>query len=576
MRYFLKKSTPSRKGVYLQIYQSSYIPGKGSRNRSYEALGYVSDLLAEGISDPEGYARERVDRLNAGIPSRKEAKIGEYPDSLNLGHFLLRSMIDYLDLDGTLGLMSANKRFSFRLSDFLRSMIYAQVVNPCSKHKAFERVMPCLYGEKTFSYDQILDTVNYIGEDYQKYIELFNSGIGRKWKRRTEKLLFDCTNYYFEIDFPKEERQYGPSKEERHLPILGQALLLDGDQIPIGMSLYPGNQSEKPELRKSIENLKERFDISGRVIQIADKGLNCARNIYAAVREANDGYIFSKSVHGKNLSSVEKEWILLDDGTNNVWHDVRDSRGCVRYRYKECVDTYEYSFTDDEGRKNTFRTKEKRVVTFNPALARKQRAQIQKQVDKAKAISTVRQASREDYGDSVKYVRFVAKDGKGNDITPTAVMNEEKIDEDMKFAGYNLLVTSECGNDAKDIYEAYHGLWRIEESFRVMKTYLEARPVYLQRMESIYGHFTICYLALTVLRLLEMKVFKDEIGIGEIVDFIRDYNITMTSEGNYISTAHKSGTLDAVRKRYQLSKLDNLNLDKKSADNILKAELFFD
>ena len=134
MRYFLKKSTPSRKGVYLQIYQSSYIPGKGSRNRSYEALGYVSDLLAEGISDPEGYARERVDRLNAGIPSRKEAKIGEYPDSLNLGHFLLRSMIDYLDLDGTLGLMSANKRFSFRLSDFLRSMIYAQVVNPCSKH----------------------------------------------------------------------------------------------------------------------------------------------------------------------------------------------------------------------------------------------------------------------------------------------------------------------------------------------------------------------------------------------------------------------------------------------------------
>lgn len=576
MRYFLKKTSPSKKGVYLQIYQSSYVPGKGSRNRSFKAVGYVSDLLDKGIKDPLKYAQDLVDELNNSIPSKKEAKIGDYSYSLNLGYFLIKSMLDFLKPDEILTLMSINKRFSFKLSDFVRSMIYAQIINPASKHKAFEKVLPCIYGAKTFSYDQILDTVNYIGGDYQKFIELFNLQISKKWKRKTSNVLFDCTNYYFEIDFPKDERQYGPSKEERHLPIIGQALLLDEDQIPIGMSLYPGNQSEKPELRKNIENLKERFDIKGRVVQIADKGLNCAKNIYSAIKEANDGYIFSKSVHGTSLSKVEKEWILLEDDEFNVWHDIVNSKGELCYRYKECVDVFEYSFIDENDKKITFKTKEKRVVTFNPSLAKKQTAQIQKQIDKAKNINSIRQANKEDYGESIKYVTFVTKDKDGNKIKPVATMNEDKIKEDLAYAGYNLLVTSERKKKANEIYSAYHSLWRIEESFRVMKTYLEARPVYLQKLDSIYGHFTICYLALTVLRLLELKVFNDELSIGEIVEFIRDYNVTQTMDGNFINTAHKSHALEVIKKRYSLTKLDNLNLNKKSADNIMNAELYFD
>ena len=311
-----------------------------------------------------------------------------------------------LGVNETLRLRSSNKRFSFKLSDFLRSMIYAQVINPASKHKAFERVLPCLYGEKAFSYDQILDTVEYIGSDYQKLIELFDCQIAKRWGRKTSNLLFDCTNYYFEIDFLEGERQVGPSKEERHLPIIGQSFLLGEEQIPIGMSFYPGNQSEKPRLRESIESLKERFDIKGRVVQVADKGLNCARNIYAAAKEADDGYVFSKSVHGKSLTEAERRWVLLEDGDANLWHDVLGRDGIVRYRYKECVDVFEYSFFDDDGEKVSFKTKEKRIVTFTPALARKQRAQIQKQADKARVISMVRQASREDYGDAIKYVRL--------------------------------------------------------------------------------------------------------------------------------------------------------------------------
>ena len=575
MRYFVKKSTPSKKGLYLQIYKTNYVPGKGNQNKSYKAIGYVSDLIASGIPDPVAYAQNLVDELNSDLPNRKEMKIGDISSSKNLGYFLIKSMIDYLDFDYILKLMSSNMKFHFNLSDFVRSMIYAQIVNPGSKHKAFEKVMPNIYGTESFSYDQILDTINYIGNDYQKFVELLNISIQKKWKRNTSNAYFDCTNYYFEIDLPKEDRQFGPSKEERHLPIIGQALLLDEDQIPIGMSLYPGNESEKPKIRESIENLKQRFDIDSRIVQVADKGLNCARNIYAASIEANDGYIFSKSVHGKNLSKQEKQWVLLEN-ENNIWNEVKDSNGKLVYKYKECIDTFKYKFTNEEGECVEFNVKEKRVVSYNPSLARKQKAQIQKQIDKAIAISSFKQASKEEYGDSIKYVNFTSIDKEGEVVKSIPSLNQEKIDEDLSFAGYNLLVTSEINKSAQDIYNTYHGLWRIEESFRVMKTYLEARPVYLQNKESIYGHFTICYMALTILRLIELKVFNDELPIGQIIEFIRNYNITETLEGSFINNATKSNTLSIIQKRYGLSKLDNIQLRKKDIENILSSELFFD
>ena len=545
MRYFLKKSTPSKKGLYLQIYQSCYVPGKGGRNKSFKAIGYYNDLIAKGISDPIKYAQDLIDELNKNIPNKQEQKIGDVSFKKNLGYFLLKSIWDYLSLNNDIDIMTSNRNSHFRMSDFIFAMINAQIVNPGSKHNAFEKVIPSLYNSPSFSYDQILDTINYIGDDYQKYIEVLNHHIEKKFSRKTEKAFFDCTNYYFEIDLPKDDKQFGPSKEERHLPIIGQSLLLDEDQIPIGMSLYPGNQSEKPEIRKSIDDLKSRFDINSKIVQVADKGLNCAKNIYAASIEANDGYIFSKSVHGKNLSKQEKNWVLLDN-KENVWTEIKDTNGKLIFKYKECIDDFEYHFTNDNGELISFKVKEKRVVSFNPSLAKKQKAQIQKQIDKAEEISTIKQSSKYDYGDSIKY------------------------------AGYNLLVSSEINKSALDIYNTYHGLWRIEESFRVMKTYLEARPVYLQKVESIYGHFTICYLALTLLRLLELKVFKDALPICQLIDFIRKYSITETPDGSFINNATKSKVLDIIKIRYCLSNLDNAYLRKKDVENILNAELFFD
>lgn len=574
MVYFLKKTTPSKKGLYLQIYQSYYVPGKGKRNKSYQVIGYVNDLKEKGNEDPIAYAQKFVDELNEKAEKRRPVQIGDTSASKNIGYFLVKAMIDTLGVDDVMNIMTQNKRFKFQVSDFVRTMIYAQIANPGSKLKASENVIPDLYGVQQFSYDQILDGIEYIGSDYTKYIELFNHQINKLWPRNTNINFFDCTNYYFEIDLEDNLRQKGPSKENRHDPIIGQALLLDAEQIPLGMMMYPGNKSEKPYLREMIEDTKERYDINGKIIQVADKGLNCARNIYAAVKDANDGYIFSKSVHGKYLSEKERKWVLLDDNNANKWTNVLDNDGNVKYRYKECIDEFEYHcyLSEDDEKETYFKVKEKRVVTYNAALARKQRQQINKEVEKAKTMLSIKEASRDDFGDSAKYVKFEAKDTNGKKVKIKPELIDDKIQEDLDLAGYNLLVTSETKLTSEEIYNAYHGLWRIEESFRIMKSYLEVRPVFLQKENSIYGHFLICYLSLVVLRLLELKVFNDELPVNQLVEFIRNYSITDTGEGTYVNNSTEGKTYRKIKDKIGTSSLGNLILKKGDLDKLLQTK----
>ena len=565
------------KGDYLMILETTYDPSsKKSSNKIYKTFGYFDDLKSHGIDNPIAFVKNEVDALNKIQQANKVTKVS-YSDNpnKNIGYFLIASMFNTLGVDKLLNIMGRDTNFRFSISDFVRFLTYAQIVNPCSKSKEANHVIPSLFNSPSLSEDQIYDGINFIGNNYKKYIELFNYSIAKVYPRNYKQLYFDCTNYYFEIDQERDDLQKGPSKENRKEPIIGQALLLDANQIPLCMEMYPGNQSEKPMIRKLIEEMKSKNNITGKTIQVADKGLNCARNIYAAVKEANDGYIFSKSVHGKNLSKQEKEWILLDNATN-IWNEVNDLNGNLIFKYKECLDSFLYSFTDDYGKKINFTVKEKRVVSYNPSLAKKQKIQIQKQVDKAISLSSIKQASKSDYGDSIKYVNFTSINNNGEVIDIVTSLNQDKINEDLRFAGYNLLVTSEINKSATEIYHTYHGLWRIEESFRIMKTYLEARPVYLQNTQSIYGHFTICYLALTILRLIELKVFNDEVPLNQIIEFIRNYNITETLDGLFINNASKSDVLSLIQKRYGLSKLDNFQLRKKDVLNILNADLFFD
>lgn len=576
MRYFLKKSIPSKKGLYLQIYRTNYVPGKGNQNRSYKALGYVSDLKAKGIADPIAWAKGQIGELNGDHALAKERQIGDSSTSKNAGYFLAKAMFDALGkgFDRDLNIVARLHKSQYDFATFLKTLTYAQIVDPGSKLKVFRDVIPNLYGAESYTYDQILDGVNFIGRDFHKYVEVLNHFIAKKWERRLGVGYFDCTNYYFEIDGEDEWRRKGPSKEGRHDPIIGQSLLLDADMVPLDMELYPGNESEKPYLRQRIEDMRSRNGVEGRVIQVADKGLNCARNVYAAVKEADDGYIFSKSVHGRNLSEAEKKWVLLADEGANAWHDVRDERGRLRYRYKECVDEFEYKCKIDPGdaKETKFSVREKRIVTYNPALAAKQKREIRRMVERLEAKVRYREIVREELGDSAKYVNLEARTVGGEKVKIAVSLNQERIDEDMAFAGYNLLVTSETEADAREIYKTYHNLWRIEHSFRVMKTCLEARPVYVSDPNTIFGHFLVVYYSLAIMRLIEFKVFEDRLPIEQLFDFIRDYNVTENYDGSFVNNATDTPTYRAIKQKLGLSRLGNVYLTKKDLDNLFQTE----
>ena len=534
MAFFLKK-TNNKKGTYLQIYESFYDPDRGhTAHKSFKPIGYVHELQARGIDDPISFYQEEVTRLNQEFQAAKNAKrttqiSDDSPEKL-IGYFPMKNINDKLSVKKYIDLMQTATDFRFNVFDMISALVYARLVQPCSKSKTYDEVIPKLFDSYDFSLNQLYDGLEYIGCEYEKIIEIYNHQIQQMYRFDTSHTYFDCTNFYFEIDKEDDFRKKGPSKENKKEPIVGLGLLLDANQIPIGMKLFPGNQSEKPVIRNIIQDLKKRNSVSGRTIQIADKGLNCAENIFHALKNG-DGYIFSKSV--KQLPEVEKTWVLLP----NDYRDVKNASGEVMYRIKECVDEFEYKFWDsDTGREKKFKITEKRIVTYNPKLAKKQIYEINKEVEKAKLLKAS-QARKSEYGDSAKYVIFTTVDKKGNETDGKikVTMNEELIKKSLELAGYNMLVTSEIAMSDKDVYDAYHNLWRIEESFRIMKSQLDARPVYLQKEDTIIGHFLICYLAVLLTRLLQFKVLKNNYCTEDLFEFIHDFRVAKISDRKYIN-----------------------------------------
>ena len=536
MAYFLKKCTKKNR-TYLSIVNSFYDATKNdTAHKTYKSFGSLETMLEQGIKDPIAYLETMVKELN----EKKEIthKITTVAPYKYAGHFIIKSVLDKIEIKPIIDLFTVHKNFKFDLYDVLTSLIYSRIIKPLSKHKTFYEVIPYLEKDYSFSYDQLLEGLDFFGQNYEKFVEIFTKLIAPKYSINTKNAYFDCTNFYFEIDKEDDFRKKGPSKENRPLPLLGMGLLLDGNQIPIGLNLFPGNESEKPKIREIIERLKQKNDLKTKIVQVADKGLNCARNIYAA-RIDGDGYIFSKSC--KTLPETEKAWIF----SSNDYKPVLDNQNNVLYYIKDCIDDYTYNF-EKNGQKLTFTIKEKRVVTYNPSLAKKQLLEIEKLARKASELCLYK-AKKDEFGECSKYVDF-----KGIDGTKASVsLNIKKIEEDRKLCGYNLMVTSELNLSPSEIYKIYHNLWRIEESFRIMKSELDARPVYLQKKNTIYGHFLICYLAVLLTRVVQIHELKDQNSYAELFKFIRNFRLVKNKD-LYINMATST---EFINKLGQLTKL---------------------
>ena len=115
------------------------------------------------------------------------------------------------------------------------------------------------------------------------------------------------------------------------------------------------------------------------------------------------------------------------------------------------------------------------------------------------------------------------------------------IRKDERFDGYYAIETSERNLTPQDILEAYHHLWKIEESFRIMKTNLEVRPVFHWTEPRIKGHFVICFLAFLLERTLEFKLKKAHLSVSppqirEVLNSMNFAEVKIKQKKFYIKT----------------------------------------
>ena len=572
MRYFLKK-TNIKKGEYLQIYISEYKRDIGSRNKCYKSIGYVSELKEKGIKDPVSYYQAQVEKMNDELTEKesceKARKIGKQSPKRYAGYFVLKGIANSLTFfEKAVRALSNERQFQYDVYNLMMALVYARATFPASKKKTHEDIIPLLF-EKVdeASYSQILSCCEYMGSEYEKLISYLTKAIKETYGINSNETYFDCTNFYFEIDKEDEFRKKGPSKENRHDPIVGMGLLLDKNQIPIGMKLYPGNESEKPKIREVISNLKKENNIKGRTIQVADKGLNCARNIYEAINKG-DGYIFSKSL--KKMSDRDIEWFKgLDISTWNIVYE-KDGNGknIEKYRYYTFTEEFDYSFKDDLGLNVNFKAKEKRIITYNPKLRMKKILEINKMVDKAKNLCLY-QAKKDEFGESAKFVNFVTDSGKKIKVE----LDEEAIEEARMFAGYNMLITSETDLSDRTVYNTYHNLWRIEQTFKMMKSYLDARPVFVSSLNTIKGHFLICYIGVVLERLLEFHVFGNSYSYEKVVEFIHDFTLVRMDSKNYISLLTSNDEVGQFLEKSLCPEVTNYLITPANISSLLKLKL---
>ena len=369
MAYFLKKSN-TKKGTYLQIYESyRNKEKKETSHRAVKPIGYVRDLISDEMPDPISHYENEVKRMNERRRKEMEeskAKQIEGDPTKNLGYFLIKSVFATLKVEPHLSLLAKIADRPYDLNEAITTLVSSRVVSPCSKAKTMGEVIPSLLEPVHYSLDQLYGSIlPFIGDEYERILEIINRAFNKKYGRKTGKTFFDGTNFYFEIDREKNDQRKGPSKENRTDPIISMGLLLDEEQIPLAMKMFPGNESEKPVMRDVIKAMKEQNNIAGRTVQVADKGLNCAKNICEAIK-SGDGYIFSQSV--KRLSEKERKWALLDN-EGAEWAEVKGEDGALLYKYKSCIDKFPYKVDDGANGATTISLTQKRVVTYNPKLA---------------------------------------------------------------------------------------------------------------------------------------------------------------------------------------------------------------
>lgn len=560
---FVKKNS-CKNGRILLTMTHTYRENGKIKQKHLEALGYL-DELEKTYTDPIAHFREiaqarTLEESRKSEPIKIEinpnTKISESETGIkNLGYAVFEKLYHQLGIHTFFQRHENRLNIEFNLNSIFRLLVYSRIIDPGSKQQAFDHQKQ-FFEPLAHSLESVYRSLDYFDQmnlELQAWMFKEIQGI---YGRSLNYAYYDVTNYFFEIDEEDSLRRKGPSKEHRPNPIVQMGLLLDSRGIPLSYHLFAGNQSEKLSLNPFIDQIQQNNQI-GRMIVVADKGLNCGDNVAFQLARGN-GYIYSQSIRGADQEF--KDYVLAQTG----YAKTGEHSQCKSRIYPK-----EISFTDKNKKKKKMRVDQRQVVFFSQDYADKARYERNRTITKAlrylKSPTTYSKSLPYSAASYIKGIQ-ISEDGEILDSTTKLYLDEEKIREEEKYDGYYAIVSSELNLRDEEIIDIYHGLWKIEETFKISKSELRTRPIYVSLEAHIEAHFLSCFVALVLIRILELKMNNAKLPDnregslpGEAYSFssfsllesLRKYTFSHVSENIY-NFHHYDDNIHAIEKVFDI------------------------
>ncbi len=480
--------------VYVRIVESYRDPvTKKPKIRVLKNLGRADVLEAENPGIIEKMKRELQESRDLTEKLKQESMFGEIQELLksespvgdgfpikNYGVRIYMDIWKELKLDYFFDYrQSKDSKIKFKVKDIASLLVYSRLLNPQSKKKTFEGKEQFI-NSKDFELEQVYRTLGFLATEKENLEKHLNKQLSKLMDRNLAVAFYDVTTYYFESVRTDTLKNFGYSKDNKVNQVqVVMGLLIDEHGIPISYELFPGNTNDFKTLVPVMQRLKENYGIN-KIIITADKGLNSKKNL-AFLRSIGFEYIMAYKI--RSASKLVKELVLDENGYV-----------CVNpgFKWKAC--DFENSVKVD-GEKAILN--DNMIITWSADRAEKDKRDRERLIEKSKKLveskSTLKAEMKKG---GKKYVQISFFD------SDRISLNEKQVELDEQFDGYYGLVTSDKSLSPEKVIDVYHGLWKIEESFRVLKSNLEARPIFVCTESSI-GHFVLCYLALVIERYLE-------------------------------------------------------------------------
>ena len=417
-------------------------------------------------------------------------------------------------------------RSKIEIEEILKQLVFQRLLTPSSKKSAYDHRENYVDFRNDLILEDYYRVLDIIYDEKEKLEKHLNSTLKKKFNRELNVVLYDVTTYYFESVKKDEIKGFGFSKDNKVNQVqVVMGLLIDNNGIPVGYELYPGNTSEFSTLYPVIKDLKEKYKLK-KVIVAADRGLNSGKNLLL-LKELGLDYVMAYKLKGAKKEIKEK---LFEDG-----YTIEKE---FKYKLIEHVKEIRVDGKVEKIQDNL-------LLGYSEKRAKKDKADRQRLLDKAdKLLNKPSMMKQELKKGGKKFIKVT----KGNlDIE----LDVKQIEEAEKMDGFFAIEYSQKELTGREVREIYGSLWKIEDSFRVLKTNLEARPIFVWSEKRIRAHFLICYLALVIERYLE-KLLKDNnvnLSTAKIQEAIRNTTLgsVETLMGDYyIKDAESKEYLDII------------------------------